>query len=158
MKTIEEWKKDRWYEDVMDLLKKIDEQNKFIPRFEQELQKINNKLDCLTDKGTKVVNTQARKILNKDKKMHNESQKLIQKKSDAIMLGELLRAESDVEKISLTLKDDTHITNVFINFFELEAGEVGEQKFHTSRDSSSGDTLLRVSDVFQITKIKVIAS
>ncbi len=51
MQDIKEWDRDRWYEDVMDLLKKTNEQNKLILRFEQELQKINTKLDCLTSKG-----------------------------------------------------------------------------------------------------------
>ncbi len=89
--------------------------------------------------------------------MHNESQKLIQKKSDAIMLGELLRAESDAEKISLTLKDNRHLTAIFISFFELTAVEPGEQEFYVSRHSEH-DGIFKVSDVFQITKLNVIGS
>ncbi len=89
--------------------------------------------------------------------MHNEKQKLIQKKSDAIMLGELLRAESNVEKISLTLKDDRHLTGIFISFFDLKADTPGEQEFYISRESKSG-VVFKVSDVFQITKIIVIGA
>ncbi len=89
--------------------------------------------------------------------MHNKNQKLIQNKSYGIMLGELLRAESNVEKISITLKDDRHLTGIFISFFDLKEGTLGEQEFYISRESESG-VVFKVSDVFQITKIKVISS